>query len=410
MGAADEKDLFMPTTGPIDYGTNTELFQEVRRFVEAHFDYPDEKAYDVITSWILATYRLAEWDAMPFLFFLGAEGSGKTRALEVIQYLAKRAFLVANISSAATFRMDEDFHPTYCLDESEYLAQEEKVEIIGLVNTRYRKTGKVIRVGHDEEGDPNLETFSVYGFTALAGTKPMIQTLESRCIVFHMTPSLRKVRMFMAVGAALTLRNKLLKYAEDNVSEPPVGVTSESLDVSSEEESLVSLCLGDSVIGRDAEIFYPLLECAPDNGPRALVSEFAKEYIDTKKRNRSFKGDALIYGALVKAHSITQKRVVFLHEIKNVLDDWLPEKESFKQQTIGHILREIGFEPKRSTGGKAAVDWNQNVIDRLAPRYNYDDSLSSLGSLETNSDPQNTGLTRLTTTTLKEVDTMRFGE
>ena len=54
-----------------------EVFPQVRSFIKDHWDYPDEKAYDVFAAWLIASHVPELFPTVPFLFFFsGIEGVG----------------------------------------------------------------------------------------------------------------------------------------------------------------------------------------------------------------------------------------------------------------------------------------------------------------------------------------------
>lgn len=187
------------------------LWNEVSQFIYDHLDVVEPELYDVLTSWIFATYIPEIWRVVPYVFFYGPVATGKTRGLEVLQILGYRGFLGSNVSSAALFRSCDMWHPTVCLDETEIYSTQDHIEVVGLLNSGYRRGQYALRVKNTEQG-MELEAFDVFGFKALSGTEGLAKTLESRSIKIRMIKNTRPIRFLIDLEKAEELRSKLLMW------------------------------------------------------------------------------------------------------------------------------------------------------------------------------------------------------
>ena len=210
-----------------EYGDPKQLFNELKTFFERHLDVPEPLLYDVYAAWVMMTWRAEDFTVSPYLFFLGPLASGKTRGLEALAGLAYRSIMASSISAAAIFRVLETWHPTLFLDETEIYNREGMIEVLALLNAGYRKGQYAIRIEKTEEGIPTLGFFDVYGPKAMAGTKELAATLQSRAVLTHMSRNTRAVELFIDQEAAQQLRNKLLMYRFRTVGmrEPRFDVT-----------------------------------------------------------------------------------------------------------------------------------------------------------------------------------------
>jgi hypothetical protein len=355
----------------------------------------------------MATYLRDRWRAVPFLFFLGNLGTGKTRALEVAQALADRALLVSSVSAAALFRIDEDFHPTLCLDETEYLSREDRAEIVGLLNSRYRRGGQVIRVGaaDKETQKRDVEVFNVFGFTALAGTRGFLQTLESRCIIFCMQKAMRAVPIFIDENEAAELRAKLVKFQGDGFTDP--SPTSHQIASGDDFDGFDGFWGGGGVSGRTVELFGPLLAVAPPKAKESIGS-FAKDFETRKNEEISASDDAFVYFALQELHKLpSYAEEVPVLVLRDKVNENYPEREGFTAQQIGYALRRLGLRTKRGTAGKRQAVYNDIVMARLALMFGDRGTLqkpsnSSNPAPETKSEGSVTTLEAVTTDSARE--------
>jgi hypothetical protein len=72
----------------------------VEHFLSRFIAYPSDSARQAHTLWLAHTWRMDAWEATPRLAFMSAEkGSGKTRALEVSQFLVPQGVRVSQAST-----------------------------------------------------------------------------------------------------------------------------------------------------------------------------------------------------------------------------------------------------------------------------------------------------------------------
>jgi len=185
------------------------LFEAVVKFIREYVTLPDERLYALLGYWIMGSWVANSFPSVPYLFFLGPRESGKTRALEVLQYLSYRAIRSSTITPAALYRTIEKFGTTLLIDEAEMqlnLQYEQGRTLYGILNAGYKKGDTAIRcVGDDNQ----IEIHCPYGFKALSSTKSFIPTLESRCILINMEQHKPKRHLIDEVEAQ-NLRGELL--------------------------------------------------------------------------------------------------------------------------------------------------------------------------------------------------------
>lgn len=187
-----------------------ELWSEVKEYIYAHIDLLDDRLFDVLTAWVFATWILEYWDVVGYLRVLSPKSSGKTRLLNTLRYISYRGCKSSDISESALYRTVEKWHPTLFLDESEIYSKGLRENIQSLLNSGYSRDDVVIRV-KDPRTD-ELGFFETFGFKAIAGTEPLRDTLESRCIQINMSKNTRPVNRRIDERKALMLRNKLLYW------------------------------------------------------------------------------------------------------------------------------------------------------------------------------------------------------
>ncbi|MER6298579.1 DUF3631 domain-containing protein [Kitasatospora sp. NPDC001539] len=236
------------------------LLDEVERHHRRFNVFPSESAYVAVTLWDAHAHLMDAFEATPRLAFLSPEpGSGKTRALEIVETLVPRPLTTVDISASALFRSvcDEQARPTVLFDEVDTVfgaAAGGNEDLRGLINAGYRRTGGVVRSVRDGENHV-VQKFPVYAALVLAGLGDLPDTIMSRSIVIRMrrrAPNERveafRQRIHEAEGHAL--RDRLADWA-DTVREQLTGAWPE---------------MPEGVTDRPADVWEPLLAVADAAG------------------------------------------------------------------------------------------------------------------------------------------------
>ncbi|WP_457029447.1 DUF3631 domain-containing protein [Kitasatospora sp. P5_F3] len=220
--------------------------------VEAHHRrfnvFPSEHAYVAVVLWDAHTHLLDCFGATPRLPFLSPEpGSGKTRALEVIETLVPRPMVTTDASHAALFRTvaDPDGRPTILFDEVDAIFGPKangNEELRSLINAGYRRTGGIHRCVGDGSNQ-QVTKFPVYAALAMGGLGDLPDTIMSRSIVIRMrrrAPN-EKVEPFrerIHIPQGNVLRDRLAAWADsireqitDAFPELPEGIDDRPADV-----------------------------------------------------------------------------------------------------------------------------------------------------------------------------------
>ncbi|MFF0399339.1 DUF3631 domain-containing protein [Streptomyces sp. NPDC005248] len=233
------------TTAPID---GAALLAEVERFHRRFNVFPREAAYVAVALWDAHAHLLDAFDSTPRLAFLSPEpGSGKSRALEVVETLVPRPMLAVNARAAALFRSVSDpaGRPTILFDEIDTVfgpKAGDNEELRGFLNAGHRRSGVTYRCVGDG-GNQTVVEFPSYTAVAVAGLGYLPDTITTRSVIIRMRRRARnekaepfRARLHEAEGHEL--RDRLAQWAEqvrDDVAgrwpQMPDGVTDRPADV-----------------------------------------------------------------------------------------------------------------------------------------------------------------------------------
>ncbi|MFI6661946.1 DUF3631 domain-containing protein [Streptomyces sp. NPDC050523] len=224
------------------------LLDEVEAFHRRFNVFPREAAYVAVTLWDAHAHLIDAFDGTARLAFLSPEpGSGKSRALEIVETLTPRAATTVNASANALFRLVEadGGTPTLLFDEIDTVFGPKaggNEEVRGFLNSGYRRGAKSLRCVGDGSNQ-NTEWFSSFCAVAMAGLGSLPDTILTRSVIIRMrkkAPNEKaepyRRRVHEKQGHAL--RDRLSKWA-DTVKEAvatawpemPEGVSDRPADV-----------------------------------------------------------------------------------------------------------------------------------------------------------------------------------
>lgn len=201
------------------------LLNDVEEFVTRFVAYPSEAAGVAAVLWAAHTHLIAEFESTPRLAHLSPEpGSGKTRALEVLELLVPRPLHAVNATPAALFRKvsDEAGPPTILYDEIDTVfgpKAKDNEDVRGMLNAGHRRGATAIRCvtrGHEI----TVEEFPAYCAVALAGLGDLPDTIMTRSVVIRMrrrSPNeiVQPFRPRLHADEGHALRDRLAQWADD---------------------------------------------------------------------------------------------------------------------------------------------------------------------------------------------------
>jgi len=174
------------------------LLDEIENFISI---YVNLEAYQrvAITLWVAHTWVFDCFDTTPYLIITSPEKRcGKSRLLEVLEYLVFNPQRVAHTSAAALFRSIEKEGPTLLFDELDAVFSKHSSgneDLRGLLNAGYRRGADITRCAGDTF---EVAKYSTYCPKALAAIKDLPDTIQDRGIPIRMKRMLRdtKVKRF----------------------------------------------------------------------------------------------------------------------------------------------------------------------------------------------------------------------
>ncbi|MGY1453816.1 DUF3631 domain-containing protein [Streptomyces sp. SS8] len=236
------------TATPAPAIDGAELLDDVERFHRRFNAFPTEAAYAAVTLWDAHAHLLDAFDSTPRIAFLSPEpGSGKSRALEIVETLVPQPMVAVNASAAALFRAVSgmDGRPTILFDEIDTVfgpKAGDNEELRGFLNAGHRRSGVTYRCVGDG-ANQSVQAFPSYCAVAVAGLGSLPDTILTRSVIIRMrrrAPNERvePFRQRIHEKEGHTLRDRLAAWAEQvrpamegKWPDMPEGITDRPADV-----------------------------------------------------------------------------------------------------------------------------------------------------------------------------------
>ncbi|MCX4780011.1 DUF3631 domain-containing protein [Streptomyces sp. NBC_01264] len=234
-----------PTVVPID---GAALLDEVEAFHRRFNIFPREAAYVAVVLWDAHAHLIDCFETTPRIAFLSPEpGSGKSRALEIVEILTPRPVTTVSASANGLYRLvgAPEGLPTVLFDEVDTIfgpkaGPDEALR--GFLNAGYRRSGGALRCVGDGSNQ-TAQIFPSYCAVAMAGLGSLPDTVLTRSVIVRMrkrapNEKVEPYRQRVHEQQGHALRDRLAKWA-DRVREQvsgawpamPEGVTDRPADV-----------------------------------------------------------------------------------------------------------------------------------------------------------------------------------
>lgn len=169
------------------------LFMLIKQKLQHHVWFTEPLSYDILSLWIMGTYMYWAFDSYPYIHLSGTPDSGKSTVQKITSFLSFNGYFTESISNSSIFRYVEEMRATLCIDEQEFLGDENASETKSILNSGYHKSGNATRQEQytDKDGNKKFMTvsFSTYSPKMLSGIRGLDKTLQTRSINIPMKPT-----------------------------------------------------------------------------------------------------------------------------------------------------------------------------------------------------------------------------
>jgi len=197
----------------------SQLFKEIRQLIETYVKIPED-FLDICTTYVMLTWVHDKFQTIPYLRVIGDYGTGKTTLLRVVGEVCYKAMISSgSVTTAAVFRVIDQFRGTFVFDEADFRHSEMYSDIVKILNSGYSANSPVLRMRVKKDGEMATQSFHVFG-PKILGSRMKFgdDALESRNITYRLMPMTKEEINKPAhldtdfFSRADTLRNKLLSF------------------------------------------------------------------------------------------------------------------------------------------------------------------------------------------------------
>lgn len=229
------------------------VLDEVTAFVGRFSAFPSVHCAPTLALWYAHTHIADRLYITPRLILDSAEpGSGKTRVLEVAQYLVAAPEMTVSASRAALVRLVAEGPITILFDEVDTVFNKTgggNEDLRAILNAGYKRTARVPRYDARTRAVHRLPVYAPAALAGIAGGMP--DTITTRAITIHM----RRRRPDERVEP---FRERLV----ERESRPIRAALAEWLGLVAEQVADAQPSMPDGVTDRSAEIWEPLIAIA----------------------------------------------------------------------------------------------------------------------------------------------------
>jgi len=321
------------------------LPNETSGFLRRYLILPRKEDYEIMTWWILASYRQRDFWTFPYLQFIAPVRSGKTTALQLINLLAYRCVNAIAVTPAALSRLIEQYGCVVCLDQAENkfnMKTERGQELDDIFMGGYKRGEK--HIVSDKDDPEKIIIRHEFGPKAMASTKTFDEALEDRSIVFHLREGIPEKEDITedTLKEAQEIRSTLLYFSLYPKKLPVVDV---------------------DLHGRIREKYSPLIQVC------SYFEEDTTTIYDHARKTEEKQGEEAI---LTQEHDILQ----VICDAQSTLDEQhlvmisdITTKTGFTPQVVGWKLKNINIPRKKSRDGAYISLEDPEVQDELKTLY-----------------------------------------
>jgi hypothetical protein len=368
----------------LDKNELVEVYSLINEVLKEFVDTSEEN-YTILSLWILGTWFHSYFESYPYLFINAMKGSGKTRLLKLIKELSCNGDMLASLTDAVLFRTTG----TLCIDEFESVGSKEKSSLRELLNTAYKKGGKVKRVRKKKtlNGEEQIiDEFLTYRPIAIANIWGMDEVIADRCFSIILEKSTnkittRKVENFSTNQKIIKIKEKLglllgissekcclcyvvssqniytdwNTYIDNNNTN---NTNTPNNTNNTKQHTFFDKIWNSEINGRNLELSFALLELAEDIGIFNKTLEVITKLISGKKEEDIYEGrDVMFFDFVSKMeekewYKIKELTYHFRESIEyDEEDKWLNEK------WMGRALKRLLLllDSKRTSQGREVV-------------------------------------------------------
>jgi len=340
------------------------LYQDLFTYHTEISDLPQEDFYHLLVLWDIHTYLLEKLHFSPLLYLYAVKERGKSRTAKGALYVARRGVFTECVREADIIRWGNDHRAALGFDVKNFPKKIERANCDDLILARFEKGSVSSRTLWPEKGAfKDTKVFQLFGATIIATNRAVDDILESRSISIDMKPSNKLFSNPVLPEDALELKNRLTAFRAAHY----------------EKELVVA---DKPAHGRLGDIISPLYQIMLTFFPekKDIFTQMLKKIEMQKKEDATDSLEAKLLETVIAMADQVQDAFLPIDLIASKFNEGKDNKFSIQNETIGRILKGLGFTKRRGAGGKRGIYYDSELIKKLALQYGIDTSYDSSDS------------------------------
>jgi len=370
-----------------------EAYDSLIKIYQKYLDW-DSEEIKLQAIWVIGTYLYKEFRTFPYKYINAMKGSGKTRLLKLTEVLSWKGKLVVNMSDSALFRL-ADSH-TLIFDEAEGITNKEKQTQREILNSGYKKGGKITRTKEKYTKDgKDWETvdFNVYSPKMIANITGMDEVVGDRCITSQLQRSGRKnvtklledfetneeilstikiLKCCYVVWCCFLAKNNCIEKWNDFVTNNYTNNTKQHTHITTlnntkqhitpQEEVLFNKINNLEIDGRNLELYFPLFIISQMVGEDVLddILNIADKKVKEKREEDTYENKDILFICFVSSQE-SNLRFISIKELAYNFNQTVDSDEEGKTwanaKWVGKALKRLQLisKSRRTAHGREVI-------------------------------------------------------
>lgn len=352
--------VILPTK-PEPYESEEKLLQDIKSYIHKYIDISEEN--EKICTWVIPVFWLYDKLHMmiPYLRALGDTGCGKSRFLDVIGGISYKTMMVGgSVTPAIMYRVAEKWKGTMIIDEADWKITDEYSEVIKIINCN--QPGRpIFRCSSDNYDDIKVfDSWCPRIFATRRNFKDV--ATESRMLTIQMKETSRDDIPIALDNEfyeeQIKLKNQLLTYRLKNWDR-----------VNSSIKPTIDLT---GLEPRSKQIIYPI--AIVFNHREDILGQLSSLLRSRQKdliKDRAVTDDGVVINVYLELID-KEKQCITPSDIADLVQKQGVEYEKITPQTIGHIMKSLGFNNVAKTidgHTSRCYIYDEDLINVLKKRY-----------------------------------------
>lgn len=367
-----------------DCREDAKLYEELLEYHKSISDLPDQDYYDLLILWDFHTYLIEKIHFSPIIYLYAVKERGKSRTGKGCIYISRRGVWTETVREADIIRWGNDHKAALGFDVKDAPKKFERANCDDLILARFEKGSTSSRTLWPEKGAfQDTKTFNLFGPTIIATNRAVDDILESRSISVDMKPTSRIFDKPVVPEDALEYKCKLAAWRIAHFKKELVDVKKPAVGR-----------LGDIV----SPLYSILLTFFPEK-EKAFLRLLRK--IELQKKDEATDSiEARFIETVAGMEMQVNGGFLAIAVVASKFNEGRNERLSLSGDTIGKILKGLGFVKRRNAGARG-IYYDPELIAKLKLQYGLDDTSDTHDSdpdrsnNDNNSQPPNGGVPTL---------------